>query len=167
MRTGVPHSPSEQLPASSIQGLETATQDRVSVWARRSVLAVVLAIVGAGTFGVLGVHTTESSASESGWSVRLSYAGIARPGLNVPWQVTGHYLDIFETQGFHPQPSHETRDADTLYLTFEAPPSRDTLIVTYDAYIQPSSQLGHRGAVSVLDHGRRLATVAFTTRLLP
>jgi len=63
---------------------------------------------------------------------------MARAGLDTPWQVTvtrpgglgkqvtlaitGDYFTIFETQGFHPEPADETRNAHTLYLTFTAPP---------------------------------------------
>lgn len=172
-----------RLPESSIQDLQTPTQDRLSVWSRRAVLSVILAIVLAGATNRLGVSTTEHSASGGGWSLELHYAAIARAGLDVPWQVTvthaggfdgpvelavtGRYLDIFETQGFHPEPSDESRDGDTLYLSFKPPDSGDTMVVAYDAYIQPASQQGRTGSVSVVDQGQRLATVDFRTRLLP
>ena len=172
-----------RLPDSSIDELQTPWQDRVSVWSRRGTLAVLLVVVLAGAAGALGVHSASTSSSGTDWSLRLRYAQVARAGLDVPWQVTvrhsggftddvtlavtGAYFDIYETQGFHPEPSDESRDSDTLYLTFKAPPKGDTLVVAYDAYIQPASQVGRSGSVSVLDHGRRAATVHFRTRLLP
>jgi hypothetical protein len=172
-----------RLPESSIQGLETPSEGRVSVWARRLVLTLILAIVLAGASGALGVRSGEVEASEAGWSVRLEYAETARAGLDVPWQVTvthaggfqgdvelavtGSYFDIYETQGFHPQPSDESRDGDTLYLTFAPPDSGDTMVVAYDAYIQPASQVGRSGTISVVDAGQRVASARFGTRLLP
>jgi hypothetical protein len=172
-----------RLPESSIQGLQTPDQDRVSVWTRRAVLSLLLVFVLAGAASLLGVRTTERSASESGWKLAVKHAAVARAGLDVPWQVTvthaggfhgtvqlavtGRYFDIFETQGFHPEPSDESRDGDTLYLSFKPPDSGDTMVVAYDAYIQPASQAGRRGSVSVVDGGQRVATVDFRTRLLP
>jgi hypothetical protein len=136
----------------------------------------------AGLVGILGVHTSTATTSRDGYTLTLRYPGIARAGLDVPWQVTvshpggfgqevtlavtGAYFDIFETQGFHPQPSAETRDAHTLYLTFDAPPG-DTLVVSYDAYIQPASQRGTAARVAVLDHGTPAAWIDYRTRLVP
>ena len=52
--------------------------------------------------------------------------------------LSGGYLDLFEEQGFQPEPRASRRDADTLYLTFDAPATGDTFVVAYDAYVQPS-----------------------------
>jgi hypothetical protein len=145
-------------------------------------MTLLLLFVLAGLTGLLGVHSVTSHASEDGWTMTLEHAGVARPGLDVPWEVTvthaggfrsdvtlavtADYFDIFETQGFHPQPSDETNDGSTLYLTFSAPPG-DTLRVSYDAYIQPASQRGRSGTVSVVDGGRRVASIDFKTFLMP
>lgn len=166
----------------TIEGLETRAQGTVAIWSRRGFLVLLLAVVLAGTAGLLGVRTATSTADDGGWQVALQHATVARAGLDVPWQatvtheggfgkeltlaVTGDYFDIYETQGFRPEPSDTTRDADTLFLTFTAPPG-DTFVLVYDAYIQPSSQLGRDGTLSVMDGGARVATVDFTTRLLP
>ena len=88
-------------------------------------------------------------------------------GKTLTLAVTASYFDIFETQGFHPEPSDETRDAETLYLTFNAPPDGDTLVVSYDAYIQPAAQRGRAATVGVVDEGRQVAVVHINTRLLP
>ncbi|PQP25463.1 hypothetical protein C5613_07790 [Rhodococcus opacus] len=47
------------------------------------------------------------------------------------------------------------------------PPPGDTLTLGFDAYIQPSSQLGHSGSVSVSEKGVDVATLEFTTWLVP
>ena len=172
-----------ELQPSSLTGLESSGQAAWAMWVRRGFLVFIAATVVVALTGRLGVHSADSSGIELGWSLRLHYAQVARPGLDVPWEVTvdraggfsgpvtlaitGSYFDIYETQGFHPQPSDESRDGDTLYLTFAPPDSGGRMVVAYDAYIQPASQQGAGGSVSVLDHGKRLATVPFRTRLLP
>ena len=128
------------------------------------------------------MRDTTSAASEDGWSLRLHYAATARAGLDVPFTatvrhegglgkevtlaLTGDYLDLFETQGFHPEPSSTSRDADTIYLTFDAPPEGDVLTVSYDAYIQPAALTG-RDATLSRGAGRPVAVVDINTRLLP
>jgi hypothetical protein len=172
-----------QLPESTIDDEQSSRQTRTSVVVRRVVLSFFLLFVVAGAVGLLGVHSTTASSSESGWTLELEYAQVARGGLDVPWEVTvvreggfdgpvtlaldGDYLDIYETQAFHPEPSASMRDATTLYLEFDPPPSGDTLVVAYDAYIQPGSQLGEEAGVAVLDQGVELARVEFRTWLLP
>jgi hypothetical protein len=151
-------------------------------WARLVMLGVLALVVLADLVGLLGVHTSSATTTRDGYRLSLRYPDIARAGLDVQWQVTvshpggfgkevvlavtGDYFDIFETQGFHPQPSAETRDGHTLYLTFDAPPG-DTLVVYYDAYIQPASQQGKSARVAVLDHGAPAAWIDYRTRLVP
>jgi hypothetical protein len=153
-----------------------------ALWMRRCMLALLALAVLADLLGLLGVHTSTASASRGGYTLTLRYPGVARAGLDIEWQVTvrhpggfgkevtlgvtGDYFDIFETQGFHPQPSAETRDGHTLFLTFDAPPG-DTLVVYYDAYIQPASQQGKSARVAVIDHGQPTVWIDYRTRLLP
>ena len=166
----------------TIHGLETRAQGRLAIWSRRGFLTLLLVVVLAGLAGLLGVRSTTGSAEDAGWSLSLRHAATARAGLDVPWEVTvtheggfgkeltlavtGSYFDLFETQGFTPDPAEATRDGDTLFLTFTAPPG-DTFVVAYDAYIQPAAQQGGSGTVSVMDDGVRVATVGFDTTLLP
>lgn len=114
----------------------------------------------------------------------MRYPQIARAGLDVTWQatvthagglgkdvtlaITGDYLNIYETQGFHPTPAEETRDGSTLYLTFTAPPG-DTFVVDYDTYVQPASQAGRSATVAVVDSTTftPLTTVHIDTHLAP
>jgi hypothetical protein len=170
-------------PGSTLTGVATDAQSGLALWGRRGFLIAVLLWVVAGLLGVLGVHTVTRDQVDATWHVSVTSAETARAGLDVPWQVTvthpggfgktltlavtASYFDIFETQGFHPSPTEETRDADTLYLSFTPPPEGDTFTVAYDAYIQPSSQVGASGTVAVMDAGRRVAEVPFTTDLWP
>jgi hypothetical protein len=161
---------------------ETRAQGAVAIWSRRGFLVLLLAFVLAGLAGFLGVRTATETSDDAGWTVSLYHATTARAGLDVPWEVTvthpggfgkdltlavtGDYFDIYETQGFTPDPSDATRNGDTLFLTFAAP-AGDTFVVAYDAYIQPSSQVGRGGTLSVLDKGEPVASVDFDTTLLP
>ena len=172
-----------ETPTSTLAGVATDPQSPAALWGRRGFLLALLALVIAGLLSVLGVHAVTRRADDLGWDVSLTYAGTARPGLDVPWRVTvthpggfgksltlaitGSYFDIFETQGFHPNPSEETRDSHRLFLTFTPPQQGDTFVVAYDAYIQPSSQAGASGTVAVMDAGRPVASVPFDTRLWP
>ncbi|WP_200901285.1 hypothetical protein [Nostocoides japonicum] len=171
-----------ELPRSTLVGIETAAADRAGLWGRRALLILLLVFVLCGASGLLGVHSTTSSAQEDGWAVSMRYAATARAGLDVPWEVTVRHtggfgkeitlavtassFDILESQGFEPEPSDETRDADTMYLTFASPPG-DTLVVSFDAYIKPSAQEGRSGTVAVLTGGRRVAAVPVHTVLFP
>jgi hypothetical protein len=139
-------------------------------------------VVVADLLSLLGVRTSAVSAHGKGYDLSVRYPSVARAGLDTPWQVTvthpggfgkdltlaisGDYFNIFETQGFHPEPADETRDAHTLYLTFTAPPG-DTLVVDFDAYIQPSSQRGRSARVSVMEGDTPVVSVDIDTRLLP
>jgi hypothetical protein len=171
-----------QVPVSTRTGVDRL-EGRAAVWGRRGVMAALTLLVLAGLTGYLGAHTTTATAEGDGYRVALRYATVARAGLDVPWQVTvtsesgfqdsvtlavtGDYFDIYESQGFNPDPDKAVRNGDTLYLTFGAP-GGDTFVVSYDAYIQPSSQLGRDGTVGVLSpDGRTVAAVDFRTRLLP
>jgi hypothetical protein len=154
----------------------------VALWVRRDMLTAMALVVAADLLSLLGVHTSSVSAEHDGYAVTVHYPSVARAGLDTPWQVTvshpggfgkqvilavtGSYFNIFETQGFHPNPSDETRDGTTLYLTFTAPPG-DTFVVDFDAYIQPASQQGRSATLTVIDGGSAKVSVDYRTRLMP
>jgi hypothetical protein len=172
-----------EWPASTLDGVQSRRQDVVGVWWRRAFLSALAVVVGAGLLGLLGVRTATASAEADGWQLSVDYPGTARAGLDVPWTatvrhedglgdqvtlaLTGTYLDLFETQGFNPEPSATTRDADTLLLTFDAPPEGDTLVVTYDTYVQPSAQRGADATLAVRSDQRDVVSVDLHTRLVP
>lgn len=155
-----------------------------ATWVRRGALTGLALVVAAGLTTYLGVHTGTASADHDQWGLSLSYPQVARPGLDVQWQATvthsgglgnqvtlavsGDYFNIFETQGFHPEPAEETRDGQNLYLSFTAPPG-DTFVVDFDTYVQPSSQSGSSATVSVVDPQTlaALTSVHVRTRVMP
>ena len=154
---------------------------RPTLW-RRLLVALLTAIVVAGAAGLFGVRSSEATASAGGWTLSVTYASVARAGLDVPWKVdarrdggftgpvtlavTADYFDIYEEQGLDPAPADETADGERLLWTFDPPPG-DELAIDFDAYIQPSSQLGASGQVTVLDGGNEVVTVPFRTWLVP
>jgi hypothetical protein len=156
-----------------------------SLRVRRLVLTLLAALVVAGAAGVFGVHSATTSAAAGGYRLELTYPRIARSGLDVPWHVrvvraggfdpaepvtlavTARYFDIFETQGFHPEPDSARRDGRYLYLSFLAPPSGEVFEVDYDTYVQPAAQLGRDAELWVMAGGRRVVGVAYSTWLVP
>jgi hypothetical protein len=143
------------------------------------VLAVIVLL---GALGLFGVRTGSVRAAGDGYELTVQYAVVSRAGLDTPWQVTVHhpggfagaitlattaaYFDMFETQGLDPAPDSGTAGARYRYQTFTPPPG-DTFTVTFDAYIQPASQRGHRAETALLIDGRQVARVAYRTRLVP
>ena len=77
------------------------------------------------------------------------------------------YFDLFDENGFTPQPDAETSDELYTYDEFEAPDG-DVLLISVDTRIEPARQRGEAGDVAVVDaEGRPLVQVSFRTRLLP
>lgn len=171
--------------ASTIEGLEGRGEGTAALWSRRAVVAVLAAALVAALLGAVGDRTDRTTAtSEDGrWTLSLLHASLSRAGLDVPWEVTvtreggfegpvvigvtGSYFDLYETQGFRPEPAASYRDGSTLFLEFEPPPSGDTMVVAYDAYIQPASRQGSAGTVAVRSGDAVLVSLDFETDLLP
>ena len=169
------------LPRETTYDLQDANHP-AAVWARRSTLGLMALAVAAALLTLLGVHSSTTTTVANGYRLDVVYPRVARPGLDAPFQVTvshpggfggqltlavsGHYLDLYESQGFRPQPSGETREGNTYFLTFTAPPG-NVFRVYFDAYIQPASQRGRAGWVEVLNQGQVEATSHFSTWLWP
>ena len=150
--------------------------------ARAAATALLAAVVVAGAAGLLGVRSATAVGSAAGYRVEVEHAAVARAGLDAPFEVRVHrdggfeaplvvalrssYFDIYEEQGLSPQPAEETSDAEWDYLTLTPPPGED-LVLSFDAYVQPASQVGASGEVRVLEGGRAVVAVPFRTWLLP
>ena len=149
---------------------------------RRAGMAAMLVVVLAGAVGLLGVHSSTTTDSRGGYTASFTYARVARAGWDVPWRVQVSHpggfdgsvtlavnadaFQIFETQRFWPEPSSETRGEHTIYLTFDPPPG-DTLVVEYDAYIQPSAQRGRDTNLTVITGDQPRLVLHASTFLLP
>jgi hypothetical protein len=161
---------------------DQSTLRRAHRWRTGSIAAMWLLVL-LGAVGLFGVHSRTVTGSGQGYQASLTYAAIARPGWDVPWHlvlthpggfgdgmvtvaVSRSMFDIYETQGFHPSPDSETADDQFLYLEFSPPPG-DVLVVDFDAYIQPTSQLGRRTTVKVITGGQERLQLHTRTFLLP
>lgn len=169
----------------TLAGLEGRAGGTTALWLRRSFIGLLTVGLLATLLGLLGDRTqrTTATSADGRWTLSLLHARWSRAGLDVPFEVTvtrrggfvgpvvlgitGSYLDIYETQGFHPEPSATYRDASTLFLEFEPPPSGEVLVVAYDAYIQPASRQGTAGTLAVRSGDAVLVSLDFATRLLP
>ena len=175
--------PDQVVPESTLADVRTGGPRRAARAGRRAVLILLAVIVALGATTMLGVHTSSVTAQAEGYTLRVEYPRIARPGLDVMWRVTvrhpggfgsepitlavsARYFDIFEHQAFYPEPSKSTGDGEMLELEFD-PPQGDVFSLDFDAYIQPSSQLGRRGAVALLDGDRERVRVTYRTWLIP
>ena len=143
---------------------------------------MLLIVVVAGVFGILGVHSSTITARENGYALSVTYARTARAGLDVPFRahiqhpgglpssitlaVSTDYFRMFETQGFYPDADSATNDGRFVYLTFTTP-SGDEFVMDFDAYIQPAAQLGKSATVELIVHGSTMTTVRLHTWLVP
>jgi hypothetical protein len=153
-------------------------------WRRGGGIAAVLfaAVVVVAAFNLLGVKTsTATSRLSDGTTVEVRYGLITRPGLATPWTVTVHrpggfdapitirtdssYLAMFDENGLDPDPASATSDRDDVIWEFDPPPG-DTLVVTFDARIEPGVQWGEDGR-TVVDLGDVQGEVAYHTWVLP
>jgi len=150
---------------------------------RRAATAALVAIVAAAATGLLGVHTSTAASTAGGYTLSVTYASVARAGLDVPFRIQvdaddgfsdditlaidAGYFGLFETQGFLPEPAETASVADTVRLTFDPPPEGDTFVVSYDAYIQPSSQRGASVRVELIIGDQAITAVDISTTLLP
>lgn len=167
----------------TLRGIGTSARGPRVQAVRRGAVVVLLLVMVAGAVGVFGVHTSSASASGGGYVVTVTYPRTARAGLDAPWSVdlrapsagfgeqivlavSSSYFDIWEQQGFSPEPSAETSDGTWDYMTFDPPPGRD-FSLTFDGYIQPGSQRGRDGEVAVLVTERPVVSVQFSTWLAP
>jgi hypothetical protein len=178
--------PPAALPGdSTLRGVRTSDKGRLGRWARWGAIAVLVGVVGLAASGRLGVRTDTVSTSGDGLRLTVDYAAVARAGLDVPLRVqvdrtdgsdfddditlefNAGYLSMFETQGFLPDPDQSAAVGDDVRMTFNQPPEGSSFVLNYDAYIEPASQIGTDGRISVIVDDAPVASVEFHTTLLP
>lgn len=152
---------------------------------RRAGLVLLALFVLAGAVGLLGTRTTTASATGGGYALTVTHPSVSRSGHAVKVEVEvrkqggfdtsepvrlrmrSAYFDLFDENGFTPQPDAETSDAEWTYDDF-VPPRGDVFTVSVDTRIEPARNRGERGEVSLVDdRGRPFLTVRFRTRLMP
>lgn len=169
---------------STLRDVRAVSAGPLPHWGRKIGLAVLLVVVVAGATGWLGVHTRSASRTADGYRLTVSYPQVARAGLDVEWTVRLHrdggirtgftiavdadYFDIFESQGFSPEPDSETTNGKQLLLRFGPPPGNGAdFRLDFDGYIQPASQRGRATTVAVLIRGKAVVQQPIRTWLVP
>jgi hypothetical protein len=168
---------------STLEDLQSHDQLRRGRWLRRAFIAVLAVLVVIDLTGLLGVHTSSKETDFGGYQVRLDYPRFARAGQDVLWRVTlrheggfgkdpivlavsADYFDIFETQGFYPDPDTQSATTRYVYYSYQPPPG-DTMTVTFDAYIQPGSQIGRSATLAVTVGSTTVSRIGYHTWLAP
>lgn len=157
-------------------------QSRRARTARRLFMVVLSAVVVLGLAGQLGVRSRTTTVRGGGYELTVTYGQVSRPGLATPWSLEIHhpggfdgpvtvstktnYLDLFDENGFDPEPSSSTATSDTVIWEFE-PPDGDTLGISLDARIEPGAQWGRTGETSVLVDGQPVVTAKYKTWVMP
>lgn len=167
---------------STLADVTPAKCSPASIWGRRLGLSLLLVVVVAGAFGVFGVHSRTVTRHDNGYTLEVLYPQTARAGLDVPWRVTVHkpggfdqaitiavstdYFRMFETQGFYPDADSSTNDGHFVYFNFDKPNGAE-FVMDYDAYIQPSAQIGKHATVKLIVGGKLEASASIHTWLVP
>jgi hypothetical protein len=157
-------------------------QSRRSRILRRLFMTLLLAGLAVGATGRLGVHSRTTTVQGEGYQLTVTYGQMTRPGLATPWSLkirhpggfdgpitvstNTKYLDLFDENGFDPQPSKSTATPDMVIWEFD-PPDGDTLGVSLDARLEPGAQWGRTGETSVLVDGEPVVTAKYKTWVLP
>jgi hypothetical protein len=155
---------------------------RRAMLGRRLVLAVMIGFLLMGAANILGVRQETVSAAGGGYRLTVTYTSVTRPGLVSPWSftvehpggfdgpitvsATQSYFDLFDHNVFYPDVSKSTASDGRLILEFDPPPG-DSLTILMDARMEPTEQLSQPATTSVLVNGRPVATVHYTTRVVP
>lgn len=153
-----------------------------TAWLRRAATLILAVFVIAGAASVFGVSESTVSASGGGYELTVEYSDVSRPGLETPWKVrvvspggfdgpvnlrtTAEYLEMFDINGFSPEPDATARDGQFFVMEF-ARPAGDEFVFSLDGRLSPATQSTESAKTALIDDGRVIAEVAFKTRVMP
>jgi hypothetical protein len=143
---------------------------------------VLLVVVALGAVGLFGVRSATATVSANGYTITVTYPRVARAGLDVPFRVhifhpggfsagvgvaiSSDYFEMYETQGFFPEPDSERNNGRFVTLNFAKPVGSD-FQVEYDTYVQPAAQIGKSATIRIEVGGQVVAHTSISTWLLP
>lgn len=147
---------------------------------RRLFLTLLAAFVLCGMLGLFGVRRATSTAANGEWTIKAAYPSVTRAGLAVPMEfevtkqggfddtvvmrMTSDYFDLYDQNGFDPQPSRQWSDDEFIYWEFDAPPDGEAMTISVDTRTGSSVQLTKKTAeVSVLVDGSPVVTADLKT----
>jgi hypothetical protein len=149
---------------------------------RRVVVAALVGVLVLAVANVLGIRTESATDSGGGYRLAVTYGSVSRPGLATPWAVevrhpggfggpiriatTRRYLMLFDHNVFYPDPSKVTATRDDVILEFDPPPG-DTFRVTMDGRIEPAEHVSQSARTALLVDGAAVASVNYTTKVVP
>jgi hypothetical protein len=156
-------------------------------WGRRLILAILVLFVVLGVVGALGPRDGSKTATQGPWSIEVQYPAIDRAGLVAPFsievtrvggfdgdvtlRVADAFLAALDENGLDPEPVETTAGTanGTAYVdwTFTPPTGQETLVVSYDARVEPGQRGRVEGFVEVMPEQGTGPRVDFTTWLLP
>ncbi len=164
-------------------GLRAGRHDRA---ARRCVLAVIVAVIGVGATGFLGVRSaTERRTGTGGIGIELVYPRVARPGLAVPWRLlliaphgfagdigislSSSYVEAFDQNAVSPDPSSIERDDTDVTYVFDAPVLKPggRFEMALDIRVEPGVQWKRTSVVTVTIGTALIDRFEITTWVLP
>jgi hypothetical protein len=147
--TGDPLTESQRPTDATTVGVRGSDQPWWVRWTRRAATTALVAIVAAAAAGLFGVHTATATSTAGSYTLSVTYASIARAGLDVPLRIQvdadggfseditlaidAGYFGLFETQGFLPEPAETASVGNVVRLTFDPPPEGVTFVANYDA----------------------------------
>jgi hypothetical protein len=151
--------------------------------ARRVLLCFFGAILLLGATGRLGVRTAHASATGGGYSLKVEYPRVTRPGHAVPlsvevrkpggfgdepiaMRVNTEYFALFDENGVQPAPRAETATGALLLWEFDPPPG-DVLRIYFDTRSGPNRQRGTGGDVAVVVDDAPVVSVHVSTWVMP
>jgi hypothetical protein len=174
----------EHSNSSTVPNEPSLQRVRRAQWGRRALLAILVAILVAGFIGFLGIRTRTAEANANGYDLQVHFASIARPGVEVPFDiqvqrdggfpngvtlaVPSSYLSALDAQSPQPEPKSTTSDGDLVLMQFDPPPG-DTFGVGWEAQIDPAANMGRKEAtITVMgDDGAPAVNVSIRTWVLP
>ena len=149
---------------------------------RRVGIGFLFALVLAAAVGLLGQKTATASATGDGYSLEVLYPSVARPGVDVRFEVIvhnangfgkslslafdHHYFDIFDLNSLRPDADSASSNGSSLVYNWDSPPGT-TFRFSLDMYAEYGEHFGLSGATSVLVDGRPAVTVHYHTRWVP
>lgn len=178
MSTAPPSDPTADLAPAPDAGARGA-------WVRRGFLAVLATVVGLALFGWLGVRSrsTRAQSADGSLAIEVTYAQVARAGLDVPFRVkvtrpggfagqvsvrvSSAYLELFDVGGVHPEASGGSSTPVSAAWEFDRPRG-PAFEFSLDMQVQGGKHFGRSGLVVVRDHGDgATARATFKTWLAP
>jgi len=167
----------------TLVGLPSPSRVRRARTGRRIFLALIFLLVLAGLAERLGVRSATTTTHANGYTLRVTYAAMTRPGLDTPFlvevarrtklpkevtiAVEHSYLNLFDKNGgLDPDVDSSTADQRFVYWTFKTH-DNDRLRISLDAVTAMGQQWGRATTVEVLVDNKVMASANFHTWVAP